>query len=198
MRLPQMTLKCKATICMAVLIMELIPNRTTLCFNSNPQDIKYMDKAVVFVHSRIKMPTLIMFSIISMSMLSSWFWVWLHKWSLVLHRFWTSQNIKSYNSSKVSIIELWKWNERVFNFSVYFHSLEELVLCLESMSALHKCINGIRFSKYKANILINYRTRFGYKSVCSRFIITHYVTAYKTIHIYYLKKSHDSLNRSCD
>ena len=38
------------------------------------------------------------------------------------------------------------------------------------------------------------RTRF----VCSPFATTHYVTAYKTIHIYYLKKSHDSLNRSYD
>jgi hypothetical protein len=27
----------------------------------------------------------------------------------------------------------------------------------------------------------------------NRFAITHYVVAYKTIHMYYLKKSHDSL-----
>jgi hypothetical protein len=32
--------------------------------------------------------------------------------------------------------------------------------------------------------------------VCSQFATTYYVTAYKTIHMYYLKKSHDSLNRS--
>ena len=30
------------------------------------------------------------------------------------------------------------------------------------------------------------------------FSTTHYVAAYKTIHMYYLRKSHDSLNRSCD
>ena len=44
------------------------------------------------------------------------------------------------------------------------------------------------------NMPIPFRIRF----VCSQFAITHHVTAYKTIHIYYLKKSHDSLNRSCD
>ena len=27
----------------------------------------------------------------------------------------------------------------------------------------------------------------------NQFVTTHYVAAYKTIHIYYLKKSHDSL-----
>ena len=42
------------------------------------------------------------------------------------------------------------------------------------------------------------RTRFGYKLVCSQFVTIHYVAAYKTIHMYYLKKSHDSLNRSCN
>ena len=42
------------------------------------------------------------------------------------------------------------------------------------------------------------KTRFDYKPVCSQFAITHYVAVYKTIHMYYLKKSHDSLNRSCD
>jgi hypothetical protein len=41
-------------------------------------------------------------------------------------------------------------------------------------------------------------TKFGYKSVCSPFATTHYVTTWKTIHMYYLKKSHDSLNMSCD
>jgi hypothetical protein len=35
---------------------------------------------------------------------------------------------------------------------------------------------------------------FGYK----QFATTHYVVAYKTIHMYYLKISHDSLNKSCD
>ena len=49
------------------------------------------------------------------------------------------------------------------------------------------------FSKY-----IILRTRFDYKSVCSWFATTHYVAPYKTIYMYYLKKSHDSLNRSCD
>ena len=42
------------------------------------------------------------------------------------------------------------------------------------------------------------RIRFGYKFVCSQFTTTHYVTVYKTINMYYLKKSHNSLNRSCD
>ena len=41
-------------------------------------------------------------------------------------------------------------------------------------------------------------TRFSYKPVCNPFAITHYVAAYKTIYMYYLKKSHDLLNRSCD
>ncbi len=40
--------------------------------------------------------------------------------------------------------------------------------------------------------------RFGYKPICSSFATTYYVTTYKTIHMYYLKKSHDSLNRSCN
>jgi hypothetical protein len=44
----------------------------------------------------------------------------------------------------------------------------------------------------------NKRTRFGYKRVCNQFVTTYYVAAYKTIHMYYLKKSHDLLNRSCD
>ena len=30
------------------------------------------------------------------------------------------------------------------------------------------------------------------------FATTHYVTTYKTIHMYYLKKSNDSLNKPCD
>ena len=38
------------------------------------------------------------------------------------------------------------------------------------------------------------RTWFGYKL----FATTHYVVAYKTIHMYYLNMSHDLLNRSCD
>ena len=42
--------------------------------------------------------------------------------------------------------------------------------------------------------VMRYRTWF----VCSQFATTHYVTGYKTIHMYYLKKSHDSLNRPCD
>ena len=33
---------------------------------------------------------------------------------------------------------------------------------------------------------------FDYKPVCNPFATTHYVAAYKTIHMYYLKKSHDS------
>ncbi len=41
-------------------------------------------------------------------------------------------------------------------------------------------------------------TWFDYKPVCSQFATTHYVAAYKTIYMYYLKKSHDSLNRSYD
>jgi hypothetical protein len=41
-------------------------------------------------------------------------------------------------------------------------------------------------------------TRFGYKLVYSLFATTHDVAAYKAIHMYYLKKSHDSLNKSCD
>ena len=41
-------------------------------------------------------------------------------------------------------------------------------------------------------------TRFDYKPVCNPFAITHYVVIYKTIHMYYLKKSHDLLNKSCD
>ena len=40
--------------------------------------------------------------------------------------------------------------------------------------------------------------RFGYKPICSPFVTIHCMAAYKTIHMYYLKKSHDSLNRSCD
>ena len=44
--------------------------------------------------------------------------------------------------------------------------------------------------------LIFFRTRFSYKPVYSLFVITHYVTAYKTIYMYYLKKSHDLLNGS--
>jgi hypothetical protein len=42
------------------------------------------------------------------------------------------------------------------------------------------------------------RTRFGYKLICSLFVTTHYVRAYKTIHMYYLKKSHNSLNLCLD
>ena len=39
---------------------------------------------------------------------------------------------------------------------------------------------------------------FGYKLVCSMFTTIHYVAAYKTVHMYYLKKSHDLLNKLCD
>ena len=46
--------------------------------------------------------------------------------------------------------------------------------------------------------VIKIRIRFGYKPVCSRFVTTYYVTAYKTIYMYYLKKSHDTLNMSHD
>ena len=35
------------------------------------------------------------------------------------------------------------------------------------------------------------RTKFDYKPICNRFATTHYVAAYKTIHIYYLKKLHN-------
>ena len=45
---------------------------------------------------------------------------------------------------------------------------------------------------------IKSRTRFGYKLVSSPFVTTPYIAVYKIIQIYYLKKSHDSLNRSCD
>ena len=38
-------------------------------------------------------------------------------------------------------------------------------------------------------------TKFGYKPVCSQFATTYYVAASKIIHMYYLKKSHDLLNR---
>ena len=41
-------------------------------------------------------------------------------------------------------------------------------------------------------------TEFDYKLVCNQFVATYYVAAYKTIHMYYLKKSHDLLNESCD
>ena len=40
--------------------------------------------------------------------------------------------------------------------------------------------------------------RFGYILICNPFTTTYYVAAYKTIHMYYLKKSHDSLNKLCD
>ena len=45
---------------------------------------------------------------------------------------------------------------------------------------------------------IKYKITLGYKLVCNSFVITHYVATYETIYMYYLKKSHDSLNRSCD
>jgi hypothetical protein len=45
---------------------------------------------------------------------------------------------------------------------------------------------------------IKYKIRLGYKLVCNSFVTIHYVVAYETIHMYYLKKLHDSLNRSCD
>jgi hypothetical protein len=40
----------------------------------------------------------------------------------------------------------------------------------------------------------NIRIKFGYKLVCNQFATTHYMTTYKTIHMYY-KKSHDSLRK---
>ncbi len=40
------------------------------------------------------------------------------------------------------------------------------------------------------------RIRFGYKPVCNQFITIYYVTAYKTIYVYYFKKSHNLLNKS--
>ena len=42
------------------------------------------------------------------------------------------------------------------------------------------------------------RRRFGYKPVSNQFTTTHYMTAYKIIHMYYLKKSYDSLDKSRD
>ena len=39
--------------------------------------------------------------------------------------------------------------------------------------------------------------RFDYKSICIQFATTHYVIAYKTIHMYDLKKLHGSLNKLC-
>ena len=39
---------------------------------------------------------------------------------------------------------------------------------------------------------------FDYKSVCSQFATTHYVATHKIVHMYYLNKSHDLFNRSCD
>ena len=42
------------------------------------------------------------------------------------------------------------------------------------------------------------RRRFGYKPAYSMFATTHYVVVYKIIHMYYLKKLHDSLNKLCD
>ncbi len=42
------------------------------------------------------------------------------------------------------------------------------------------------------------RARFDYKQIYNSFATIHYMTVYKTIHIYYLNKSHDLLNRSCD
>ena len=55
------------------------------------------------------------------------------------------------------------------------------------------CIKNSCYTIIKIN-----RTRFDYKLVCNQFVTTHYVAVYKTINVYYLKKSHDSLNRSCD
>jgi hypothetical protein len=52
------------------------------------------------------------------------------------------------------------------------------------------------FFFFRAVFCLLLRTRFDYKSVCNRFATTHYVTAYKTIHMYYLKKSHDSLRNN--
>ena len=51
---------------------------------------------------------------------------------------------------------------------------------------------------FTKNLENNKRTRFDYKPICSQFATTHYVTVYKTIYMYYLKKSHDSLNRLYD
>ena len=36
------------------------------------------------------------------------------------------------------------------------------------------------------------------KPVCSHFPTIHYMSAYKTIHMYYLKNSHNLLNKPCD
>jgi hypothetical protein len=45
---------------------------------------------------------------------------------------------------------------------------------------------------------ISLQQRFSTNKLYSWFVITNYVSAYKTIHIYYLKKLHDLLNISCD
>ena len=58
----------------------------------------------------------------------------------------------------------------------------------------------VRLHTIEENLLqsISKWTKFDYKPICNQFTTTHYVIDYKTIHMYYLKKSHDSLNRSCD
>ena len=45
---------------------------------------------------------------------------------------------------------------------------------------------------------IKLRILFSYKPFCNLEVQVNYVTTYKIIHIYYLNKSHDSLNKSCD
>ena len=46
--------------------------------------------------------------------------------------------------------------------------------------------------------IVKKRVEFGYKLLCSHFATIHYMTTHKTIYMYYLNKSYDTLNMSCD
>ncbi len=45
---------------------------------------------------------------------------------------------------------------------------------------------------------MNLRTESSYKPVYNNFATTNYIATHKIIHMYYLNKSYDSLNMSCD
>ncbi len=79
----------------------------------------------------------------------------------------------------------WLWQ----SWTHHFYLSHILLLSLQ-------VIKNVLFLKRRRGFLLTGKV--DYKPVCNPFATTYYMTDYKTIYMYYLKKSHDSLNRSYD
>ena len=97
-------------------------------------------------------------------------------------------------------LETWKIFWSKYRYCIRAHILYRGDCNAQWLRVTHMC-QCLR--SWMIYLYVWYKIELGYKPVyghlvCSQLSTAHYMTSHKTIYMYYLNKSHDLLNRSCN